>query len=110
MLDAAGLQHVGIFSSSGLDEWGIAKLLDAGAPVDGFGVGTGMSVSDDAPALDIADKLSEYAGEGRTKLSRHKPILPGRKQVFRQEKDGTAVGDVIARAGEQLPSVPCCDR
>ncbi len=103
MLDAAGLQHVGIFASSGLDEWEIAKLLDAGAPIDGFGVGTGISVSDDAPALDIAYKLSEYAGEGRTKLSRHKPILPGRKQVFRQEKDGKAVGDVIARAGEQLP-------
>ena len=102
LLDAAGLQHVGIFASSGLDEWEIAKLLDAGMPIDGFGVGTGMSVSDDAPALDIAYKLSEYAGEGRTKLSRHKSILPGRKQVFRQEKEGKAVGDVIARAGERL--------
>jgi nicotinate phosphoribosyltransferase len=102
MLDAAGLQHVGIFASSGLDEWEIEKLLDAGAPIEGFGVGTGMGVSDDAPALDIAYKLSEYGGEGRTKLSRHKPILPGRKQVFRQEKDGKAIGDVIARAGEQL--------
>lgn len=104
MLDAAGLQQVGIFASSGLDEWEIAKLLDAGAPIDGFGVGTGMGVSDDAPALDIAYKLSEYGGEGRTKLSRHKPILPGRKQVFRQEKEGKAVGDVIARAEEQLES------
>jgi nicotinate phosphoribosyltransferase len=102
MLDAAGLKHVGVFASSGLDEWEIAKLLDAGAPIDGFGVGTGMGVSDDAPALDIAYKLSEYGGEGRTKLSRHKHILPGRKQVFRQEKEGKAVGDVIARAGEQL--------
>jgi nicotinate phosphoribosyltransferase len=102
MLDAAGLQQVRIFASSGLDEWEIAKLLNAGAPVDGFGVGTGMSVSDDAPALDIAYKLSEYGGEGRTKLSRHKPILPGRKQVFRQQADSKAVGDVIARTGEQL--------
>jgi len=104
MLDAAGLQHVGIFASSGLDEWEIAKLLDAGAPIDGFGVGTGMGVSDDAPALDIAYKLSEYGGEGRTKLSRHKSILPGRKQVFRHEQDGKAVGDIIARAGEQRPA------
>jgi nicotinate phosphoribosyltransferase len=102
MLDAAGLQQVGIFASSGLDEWEIAKLLDAAAPIDGFGVGTGMGVSADAPALDIAYKLSEYGGEGRTKLSRHKPILPGRKQVLRQEKEGKAVGDLIARAGEQL--------
>lgn len=106
MLDAAGLQKIGIFASSGLDEHEIAALLDAGAPIDGFGVGTGMGVSDDAPALDIAYKLSEYGGEGRTKLSRHKPILPGRKQVFRQEKDGRAVGDVIGRAGEQIDGRP----
>jgi nicotinate phosphoribosyltransferase len=106
MLDAAGLQQIGIFASSSLDEHAIAALLDAGAPIDGFGVGTGMGVSDDAPALDIAYKLAEYGGEGRTKLSRHKPILPGRKQVFRQEKDGKAVGDVIGRAGEQLEGRP----
>jgi nicotinate phosphoribosyltransferase len=106
MLDDAGLQQVGIFASSGLDEHEIAALLDTGAPIDGFGVGTGMGVSDDAPALDIAYKLAEYAGEGRTKLSRHKPILPGRKQIFRQEQDGKAVADVIARAGEQLHGRP----
>jgi nicotinate phosphoribosyltransferase len=100
MLDAAGLQQIGIFASSGLDEHEIAALLDAGTPIDGFGVGTGMGVSDDAPALDIAYKLSEYGGEGRTKLSRNKPILPGRKQVIRQEQNGKAVADVIARAGE----------
>src|SRR5262249_53461742 len=69
MLDAAGLRRIGIFASGGLAEHEIAALVDAGAPIDGFGVGTGMSVSDDAPALDIAYKLSEYSGEGRTKLS-----------------------------------------
>jgi nicotinate phosphoribosyltransferase len=106
MLDAAGLQQVGIFASSGLDEHEIASLLDAGAPINGFGVGTGMSVSEDAPALDIAYKLAEYAGVGRTKLSRNKPILPGRKQIFRQEKDGKAAGDVIGRAEEQLEGRP----
>jgi nicotinate phosphoribosyltransferase len=106
MLDAAGLQQIGIFASSGLDEHEIASLLDAGAPINGFGVGTGMSVSEDAPALDIAYKLAEYAGVGRTKLSRNKPILPGRKQIFRQEKDGKAAGDVIGRAGEQLEGRP----
>jgi nicotinate phosphoribosyltransferase len=106
MLDAHGLQHVEIFASSGLDEQEIARLVDTGAPIDGFGVGTGAGVSDDAPALDMVYKLSEYAGEGRTKLSRHKPILPGRKQVFRQETDGKAVGDVIGRADEQLEGRP----
>jgi len=106
LLDAAGLQHIGIFASSGLDEHVIVDLLDSGAPINGFGVGTGMSVSEDAPALDMAYKLSQYGGSGRTKLSRHKPILPGRKQVFRQEDGGTAVRDVIGRAEERLEGRP----
>ncbi len=106
MLDAARLHGIGIFASSGLDEHEIEALLDAGAPIDGFGVGTGMSVSDDAPALDIAYKLAEYGGEGRTKLSRNKPILPGRKQIFRYENDGKAIADVIGRDGERLDGQP----
>lgn len=106
ILDATGLQQIGIFASSGLDEHAIAALLDAGAPIDGFGVGTGIGVSEDAPALDIAYKLAEYGGEARTKLSRNKPILPGRKQLFRQAKDAKAIGDVIALAGEQLEGRP----
>jgi nicotinate phosphoribosyltransferase len=102
LLDESGLHRVEIFASSGLDEHEIDSLLSANAPIDGFGVGTGMSVSLDAPSLDIAYKLAEYGGQGRTKLSREKPILPGRKQVFRQHVDGKAAGDVIARADEHL--------
>ena len=54
----------------------------------------------DAPGLDIAYKLCAYAGRGRLKLSTGKPILPGRKQVFRIEENGRAVRDVITRAEE----------
>lgn len=100
MLDEAGLEKVEIFASGGLNEDVIATLLSANAPIDGFGVGTSMGVSSDAPDLDIAYKLSEYAGKGRLKLSTGKPILPGRKQVFRIEKDGQDVRDVIACADE----------
>lgn len=106
LLDEAGLNHVEIFASGGLDEDEIARLLVSGAPIDGFGVGTSMGVSADAPALDIAYKLCEYAGEGRLKLSSGKPVLPGRKQVFRRSQDGRDTGDVIARAGENLPGRP----
>lgn len=102
MLDAAGLSGVQIFASGGLSEEAIAELLGEGAPVDGFGVGTDMSVSRDAPGLDIAYKLTEYAGEGRLKLSSGKRTLPGRKQLFRRIEDGRATGDVIARADESL--------
>lgn len=106
LLDAAGLPQIRIFASSDLDEHKIAGLLDGGAPIDGFGVGTGMGVSEDAPTLDIVYKLSEFRGVGRTKLSRDKPVLPGRKQVFRREAHGQASGDVIGRAEERLDGRP----
>jgi len=106
LLDEAGLQHVEIFASGGLDEYRIAHLVSAGAPIDGFGVGTYMGVSSDAPDLDIAYKLSEYAGRGRVKLSADKPVLPGRKQIFRQEEGGRYARDIIALADENLPGLP----
>jgi nicotinate phosphoribosyltransferase len=106
LLDAAGLGQVEIFASGGLDENAILDLLSSGAPIDGFGVGTSMGVAEDAPTLDIAYKLCEYAGEGRLKLSTGKPVLPGRKQVFRLADGVHDIGDVIARAGENLPGRP----
>ncbi len=106
ILDQAGLDRVEIFASGGLDEWSIRDLVRSGAPIDGFGVGTGMGVSSDAPSLDLAYKLTEYAGKGRLKLSASKPILPGRKQIFRLEEDGRAVRDILARDGEDLPGRP----
>src|SRR4051794_7689290 len=40
MLDAAGLPQTRIIASGGLDEYAIADLVAAGAPIDAFGVGT----------------------------------------------------------------------
>jgi len=110
ILDRAGLERVEIFASGGLDEDRIAELVALGAPIDGFGVGTDMGVSRDAPVLDMAYKLTAYAGKGRLKTSPGKPILPGRKQVFRREVAGEAAGDVIARAGESGPGRPLLER
>jgi nicotinate phosphoribosyltransferase len=110
LLDRAGLERVEIFASGGLDEDRIAELVAGGAPIDGFGVGTDLGVSRDAPVLDMAYKLTAYAGKGRLKTSPGKPILPGRKQVFRREEAGEAVGDVIARAGESGPGRPLLER
>jgi len=105
-LDANGLRSVKIFASGGLDEHSIAELLRCGAPIDAFGVGTRMGVSEDAPALDMVYKLVEYDGRGRTKLSPEKEVLPGRKQVFRPLRNGTASGDVIAGAEEAIDGRP----
>jgi nicotinate phosphoribosyltransferase len=106
LLDAAGLSKVQIFASGGLNEDEIAGLFARGAPIDAFGVGTDMGVSRDQPALDVAYKLCTFGGTGRLKLSPGKHILPGRKQVFREERDGAAVRDVIARDGESLAGRP----
>jgi nicotinate phosphoribosyltransferase len=106
LLDAAGLGDIKIFASGGLDEYRIAELIEAGAPIDAFGIGTSLGVSSDRPDLDIVYKLAEYAGRGRLKLSAGKPILPGRKQIFRLEEKGEAVRDVIASAEEELAGRP----
>ena len=110
LLDEAGLTDVMIFASGGLDEHTIADLLDRGAPIDGFGVGTRMGTSADQPALDSAYKLSGYAGTPRMKLATDKSNLPGRKQVVRQYEDGTAVRDVIATEDEQTHGAPLLER
>lgn len=106
LLDQAGLGKVEIFASGGLDEDSIAHLVSMDAPIDGFGVGTSMGVSKDAPDLDIAYKLCEYEGKGRLKLSLGKPILPGRKQIFRVSMNGRYMRDVVARADENLAGQP----
>ena len=100
ILDDAGLEDVEIFASSILDEYAIADLARQRAPIDGYGVGTRMSVSHDAPALDCAYKLVAYAGRGRIKLAVGKSALPGRKQVFRVYENGEMARDVIGLAEE----------
>ena len=103
MLDEAGLKHVTIFASSSLDEYQIQDLVNSGAPIDAFGVGTKLAVMEGASHLDMAYKLVEYGGKGRLKLSTKKVLYPGRKQVFRQVEAGHMVHDVIGRFDEELP-------
>lgn len=106
ILDGKGLQDVAIFASGNLDEYRIQKLIESGAPIDEFGVGTAMVVSDDAPALDVAYKLTEYKGVPRIKTSRHKLSLPGRKQIFRAtEANGGFYADLLGLADETPTAV-----
>jgi nicotinate phosphoribosyltransferase len=105
-LDEAGLRDVTIFATSGLDEYQIADLVRRGAPIDGFGIGNAVGVSSDEPSLDVVYKLTSYRGVGRVKTSPGKPVLPGRKQVYRIEEGGKAVRDVVGRADEQCGGRP----
>ena len=107
ILDAGGCTGVKIVLSGGLDEQQIDELVTAGVPVDAFGVGTSLDASTDAPALDIAYKLQEYAGRGRRKRSTGKATWPGRKQVLRQRDAGGQIcGDQIVLEHEALPGEP----
>ncbi len=99
ILDDGGLQQVTIVASGGLDEDELLALR--GAPIDSFGVGTSLTTASDAPALDCAYKLQEYAGLPRRKRSPGKATWPGRKQVWRtRTPQGNFSGDVVALAGE----------
>lgn len=96
ILDDGGLGEVRIFSSGSLDEYILSDLLGRGAPIDGFGVGTHMDTSSDAPYLDCAYKLMEYAGQPRRKRSEGKATLPGRKQAYRRyDAAGAMRGDLL---------------
>lgn len=107
MLDEAGFKQIRIMASSGLDEYKIAELQAQGAPLDGFGVGTAVGASNDAPALELAYKLTEYAGRPRMKNSPGKQSYPGRKQVYRQQdENGNFVGDVITHRDESVEGAP----
>jgi nicotinate phosphoribosyltransferase len=107
-LDRAGLRSTRIIVSGDLDEWKIAELVSACAPIDTFAVGTTLVTSDDAPALGGVYKLVEIdesgAIRGVMKRSEGKTTWPGRKQVWRQSTDGKAVGDVISLDDEPGPA------
>jgi nicotinate phosphoribosyltransferase len=99
VLDEAGLRDAKIMASGDFDEYKIRDLVNAGAPIDAFGVGTHLATSGDAPFMNATYKMVELniGGINRftAKLSEDKISLPGSKQVFREPER-----DVIARSGE----------
>jgi nicotinate phosphoribosyltransferase len=107
ILDTGGLADVKIFASGGLDESDLLAIARAGAPIDGFGIGTSLTTSSDLPALDCAYKLEEYAGLPRRKRSAGKATWPGRKQVWRRYgPDGRMTGDVLSLEVDDQPGEP----
>jgi len=126
ILDEGGLADVTIFASGGLDEDHLIALEKANAPIDGFGIGTSLTTSSDAPALDCAYKLQEYAGLPRRKHAQDKATLPGRKQVWRRygadgrtaadmlslendNQDGKALIQLVMQAGKRVSPSPTLD-
>jgi nicotinate phosphoribosyltransferase len=97
ILDAGGLRDIGIFASGGIEENMLVEFARERAPIDGIGIGTSLATSSDAPALDCAYKLQEYANLPRRKRSAGKATWPGRKQVWRRyDSDGRMMADILS--------------
>jgi nicotinate phosphoribosyltransferase len=98
MLDDAGLPYVKIVVSNQLDEYLIRSLLQQGAPIDSFGVGTRLITGNGSPSLEGVYKLSMCDGKARLKFSENysKVTLPGLKKVLRfRNGEGMFSADAI---------------
>jgi nicotinate phosphoribosyltransferase len=109
VLDNAGLSDVRILASGDLDEYRIAELVAAGAPIDGFGVGTSLAIGAgsvphgvEGGALGAVYKLVWDADEtAPVKVAGEKSTWPGKKQVVRV---GAFDHDVIQLDDEPIPA------
>jgi nicotinate phosphoribosyltransferase len=91
------LPNVDIFASGDLDEWKIAKLRAANAPINGYGLGTKLVTG--SPVNGVY-KLVEINDIPTMKRSTDKMTYPGKKQIFRQFKSGKMITDTLGLAAE----------
>ena len=91
------LPNVDIFASGDLDEWEIAKLRSANAPINGYGLGTKLVTG--SPVNGVY-KLVEIDNIPTMKQSPGKMTYPGKKQIFREIIDGEFRGDTLGLATE----------
>ena len=111
ILDSHGEKDIQIMVSSGLDEYAIAAMEAAQVPIDSYCIGTRLAVSEDAPSLDCAYKLQQYAGRLCRKRSQWKETWPGERQVYRQyDPEGCIARDVLCCAHEAYEGSPLLHR
>ncbi|MGB3615858.1 MAG: nicotinate phosphoribosyltransferase [Elainellaceae cyanobacterium] len=92
------LPQVSILASGDLDAAEIARLRQAGAALDGYGVGTKLVTGDPVNGV---YKLVEVNGIPTMKGSDGKSTWPGRKQVFRRiNENGQLQQDQLGLAQE----------
>ncbi len=111
-LDKAGLSSVRILVSGDLDEWKIAELIEAGAAVDSFGVGTSLGSGAgslehgvEGGSLGTVYKEVWYVDESGTeypkvKIAGPKSTWPGKKEIYRHPEWHE---DIIQLAQEPRP-------
>jgi nicotinate phosphoribosyltransferase len=91
------LPNVDIFASGDLDEWEIAKLRAAQAPISGYGLGTKLVTG--SPVNGVY-KLVEIDNLPTMKRSANKMTYPGKKQIFRHTHNGKFTGDTLGLMAE----------
>ena len=91
------LPQIEIFASGDLDEWEIARLQDANASIDGYGVGTKLVSGNPVNGV---YKLVEIDGIPTKKKSSRKETYPGRKQIFRTMNNNLINQDRLGLATE----------
>jgi nicotinate phosphoribosyltransferase len=102
-LDEENLDYVKIVASNQLDERVIKSLLEQGAPIDIFGVGTNLVTGYPDSALDGVFKLSMCENKSRLKISENikKITLPSLKKIIRYtDNDGYYQADAVALRDE----------
>jgi nicotinate phosphoribosyltransferase len=115
VLDEHGLRETTIVASNDLNEYKIRDLIQGGAPIDAFGVGTELVTSRDDPTLSGVYKLVERVVDGQPvptmKFSSSKPSYPGRKDVLRAyDAQGQILAGVLVQSGEEAPQVQGAQR
>ena len=83
---------MGIYITSGLDEYKIGRFLQEGGIATGFGVGSNLVTSQDIPVAEIVYKLVQIEENGKKipsmKFSDGKRTYPGEKSIKRLVKNG----------------------
>lgn len=101
------VDDIGVFVSSGVDEYALKDFFEQGGVATGFGVGTNLVTSSDAPKLEGVYKLMAVEENGSPrpvmKLSSGKVTFPGRKSVRRIETDNHYQHDILGIENEELP-------
>ena len=108
-LDEAGLEDATICVSNDLNEQIILTLINDGAPIDSWGIGTHLVTGGNQAALGGVYKLSAKEENGvyiptlKISSSYEKTTNPGIKQVYRFfDKNGQALADLVALNDERI--------
>jgi nicotinate phosphoribosyltransferase len=113
LLDNAGLTKAAITVSNDLDESIIQTLVNAGAPINTWGVGTQMVTGGNEAAFTGVYKLAAREDAGGLLLpamkfsdNPEKSTNPGIKQVWRvKDSEGNAVADVLSLENPGDPDI-----